>query len=70
MTGKLPEWVRHGASFTVTAGPRRRLYHIRGIVDDDQAVLREWISGKQRWNYTVEGPEFFDVYEQYIKVQK
>jgi hypothetical protein len=61
----LPEWVEVGATFTWKYKPDNRhhgrKFHVRGIVDG-QAVLAEWWKHKQRWNYTVEPPEYFEAY--------
>jgi len=69
----LPDWVRPGASFRHDFGPGNihsgRKFHIRGIVDG-LAVIREWWKHKQRWNYTVEGPDYFSAYGGRIKVSK
>lgn len=58
----LPDWVRPGVSFRYDFGPGKlatgRKFHVRAIVDG-RAVIREWWKGKRRWNYTVEGPEYF-----------
>lgn len=54
----LPDWVQPDASFMVHG----RRYHVRGVVDG-HAVLREWWPSKRRYNYTVEHPVAFEVWE-------
>lgn len=67
----LPEWVTPGASFHLNYTPGNihhgRKFHVRGIVDG-LAVLREWFKHKRRWNYTVEGPEYFEAFAGHIVV--
>lgn len=55
---KLPKWIVPGVSYS--HGKRR--YHVRGIVDG-MVVLREWWPSKQYWNYTVEHPVFYEMFE-------
>lgn len=52
---KLPAWVQPGVSYEYFG----RRYHVRGIVDG-QIVIRNWWSSKQRWNYAVEHPTFYE----------
>lgn len=66
----LPDWVKPGVSFDVTyAGdnnPNNALYHVRGIVDG-LAVCRRWQSAKQRWQYDVLDPIYFEVTGDHIR---
>ena len=66
----LPDWVKAGAAFRYVYPDGNhnngRKFHVRGIVDG-RAVIREWFKHKQRWNYTVEGPVYFDVLGTHIK---
>lgn len=57
----LPEWVKPGASYSYHG----RKFHVRGIVDG-MVVLREWWRSKQRWNYSVEHPVWFEIIEKDI----
>jgi hypothetical protein len=70
---ELPNWVAAGASFHMNYKPGNihhgRKYHVRGIVDG-LAVIREWFKHKQRWNYTIEGPEYFDAFARHIVVDR
>lgn len=61
----LPDWVKPGAVYKAHG----RKYHVRGIVDG-MAVVREWWSSKQRWNYTVEDDIFFEVMGARLVVEK
>ncbi|MCV9963888.1 hypothetical protein OIU34_18590 [Pararhizobium sp. BT-229] len=60
----LPEWVLPGTTFKLDMGENNyhtgRKFHVQGIVDG-RAVIREWWPSKQRWNYTIEPPAYFDV---------
>lgn len=59
----LPSWVQPGVSYLLDFGPcnpNTRRYHVRGIVDG-KSVIATWWKRKQRWNYTVEGPIWFQV---------
>lgn len=65
----LPKWVQPGVSFKYDFGPDNdatgRKFHVRGIVDG-LAVIREWRKSMRRWDYKVEGPEYFHVYGPHI----
>lgn len=46
-----------------------RTYHVRGRVDG-LLILRTWLRGKQRWEYSVYGREWFAVFEPHLKVTR
>ena len=54
--------IQVGVSFQQRHGSKWRRYHVRAIVDGDQAVLRYWHYGKQRWVYLVESDVHFKVF--------
>lgn len=65
---ELPDWVKPGASFTLFYNEdnfNNAEFEVRGIVDG-LAVLREWSKERERWNYTIERPAFFDVNRKHI----
>lgn len=39
--------------------PNTHLLHIRGIVDDEMVVFREWSSSQKCWFYSVEALRYF-----------
>ena len=47
--GKLIESLQPGKKIRIWGG----LYHVRGVIDDDQIVLRVWNKRKQCWVYSV-----------------
>lgn len=59
----IPAFVKVGNALRLDYGdgnPSNALYHVRALVDG-RAVMRHWRKSKQRWQYVVEGPEWFHV---------
>jgi len=41
--------------------------HVRGFVDD-MVIMRVWNRYKGRWDYDIQGPEFFFIFEDEITI--
>lgn len=61
----IPPWTIPGARFRYF----KTVYHIRGIIDG-QVVMRKWRFTKRRWVYEVEGPIWFEINKQHIRIMK
>lgn len=61
MSASLPDWVKVDVSFKENYGNKSdTVWHVRGIVDGC-AVCRRWRKIKNRWQYEVLDPIWFEI---------
>jgi len=62
----LPDWVKPGTAFKLLEYGTNTVYHVVAIVDGNRAVLKYWRKAKQRWDYFVECPIYFELWKDRI----